>query len=54
VIGNRPFEHPAIVQVIKQRLFDETRHPITEEFPEFFKDGEKLMDTVVAFAATVV
>jgi hypothetical protein len=54
VIGHKPFEHPAIVEVIKQRLFDETRHPITEEFPEFFKDGEKLTDSIIAFAATTV
>lgn len=40
--------------MIKQRLFDDTRHPINEEFPEYFKDGDKLTPAVVAFAATAV
>ncbi|KIL63909.1 hypothetical protein M378DRAFT_11826, partial [Amanita muscaria Koide BX008] len=52
VIGYKPFEHPAIAEAIKQRLFDEIRHPITEEFPELFKEGEKLTQSIVAFAAT--
>ncbi|KIL65826.1 hypothetical protein M378DRAFT_10430 [Amanita muscaria Koide BX008] len=54
VLGHKPYEHPAIAEVIKQRLFDDPRHPITEEFPEFFSDGEKLTQSIVAFAATAI
>ncbi|KAF8328628.1 hypothetical protein F5887DRAFT_924181 [Amanita rubescens] len=53
VIGHKPFEHPAIVEVIKQRLFDDPRESITEEFPEYFKDGE-LAPSLIAFAATTM
>jgi hypothetical protein len=53
VIGHKPFEHPAIVEVIRQRLFDDPRNSITEEFPEYFKDGE-LAPSIIAFTATTV
>ena len=53
VIGYKPFEHPAIVDVIRQRLFDDPRSSIIEEFPEYFTDGE-LAPSLVAFAATTV
>ncbi|KAM6489557.1 hypothetical protein JOM56_014976 [Amanita muscaria] len=54
VIGHKPYEHPAIAEVIKQRLFDDVRYPITEEFPEFFTEGEKLTQSIIAFAATAI
>ncbi|KAF8332893.1 hypothetical protein F5887DRAFT_1080566 [Amanita rubescens] len=52
-IGHKPFEHPAIIEVIRQRLFDDPRNSITEEFPDYFKDGE-LPPSLVAFAATTM
>ena len=53
VLGHKPFEHPAIIHIIREHSLDDPHHAIVDEYPEYFKDGE-LAPSVVTFTATAV
>ena len=53
ILGHKPFEHPSMIHVIRERLLNDPRHAIVEEYPEYFKDGQ-VAPSAVAFAATAV